>query len=261
VVAPNQALRLPATRSARYDGTSGMMTACRAAATEGKCLVQLGQQELTFMNSTNQNRTTDPWGHDDSGNDRESPEGGVPWLVLALAILLVIAAGTGFMVYRARHMRELAVAEAARAQAVLQSELARRAAEKAATTPARISRSFPTAGIKKIIFRASTAESSTVTIDSVAEAIEISGLPAGDAKGYHSPDPNWRETPAAEYGLDFVSAQFGDVLVISTKNEILYIHHHYFLESVALRVPADIEVVRERRKLTGDKGPDLGAPK
>lgn len=132
---------------------------------------------------------------------------------------------------------------------------------KPATTPARISRSFPAAGVKKIFLRVAAADTSEVTIDPAAETVEISGLPAGGAKGYHSRDPNWRETPAAEWGLDFVSALHGEVLVISTKNEVHYIHHGYFLESVALRVPAGVEVVREPRKLTGDGGPDLEAPK
>lgn len=62
-------------------------------------------------------------------------------------------------------------------------------------------------------------------------------------------------------GLDFVSARYGDVLVISTKSEISYIHHYYVLESVALRVPANVEIVREPRKLSGDGRPDLEAPK
>src|SRR5262249_28446394 len=107
---------------------------------------------------------------------------------------------------------------------------------KLTTTPARISRSFPIAGIKKVILRAAAAETSEVTTDPAAAAVDISGLPAGEAQGYHSPEPFWRETPAAKMGRDFVSARYGAVLVISTKNEFHYIHHHYLLESVALRV-------------------------
>ncbi len=79
----------------------------------------------------------------------------------------------------------------------------------------------------------------------------MSGLPAGGAKGYHSSDPSWRETLAAEWGLDFVSARHGEVLVISTEKEIHYIHHGYLLQSVELRVPAGVEVAGERRELTG----------
>jgi hypothetical protein len=124
----------------------------------------------------------------------------------------------------------------------------------------RISRSFPAPGVKKIILRAAAAETSEVTTDPAAGAVEGSGVPAGGAAGYHSPNPLWRETPASQWGLDFVSARHGEVLVISTKNEIHYIHHGYFLKSVALRVPAGVEVVRQPRKLTGDGGPDLAAP-
>jgi hypothetical protein len=130
-----------------------------------------------------------------------------------------------------------------------------------ATTPDRISRSFPADGIKKIILRSSDAETCEVTTDPTAKAIEISGLPEGGAKGYHTADPNWRETPAAEWGLDFVSARHGNLLVVSTKNEILYIHHCYFLKSVVLRIPPDVEVVRVQRNLTGDGQPNLEVPK
>jgi hypothetical protein len=126
--------------------------------------------------------------------------------------------------------------------------------------PARIDRSFPADGVKRVILRAAMADAAEASAVAVAEAVEVSGLPSGGARGYHSPDPTWRETPAANWGLDFVSAQFGEVLVISTKNEIHYIHHTYFLESIVLRVPAGVEVVRDERKLTGDGAPDLREP-
>ena len=69
--------------------------------------------------------------------------------------------------------------------------------------------------------------------------------------------PNWRETPAADYGLDFVSKRRGAVLIVSTKNEMRYIHRHYAFASVAVRVAPGVEVVRERRELTGNGAPDL----
>lgn len=128
-------------------------------------------------------------------------------------------------------------------------------------TPERLSRSFPAAGIKKIVLRAAEAETSQVTTDPTAEVVEVSGTPTGGAKGYHSTNPFWRETPAEEWGLDFVSARRGDFLLISTKNEIHYIHHGYFLKSLTIRVPTGVEVVREQRQLTGDGGPDLELPK
>ncbi|MCI0459297.1 MAG: hypothetical protein L0Z62_20300 [Gemmataceae bacterium] len=128
------------------------------------------------------------------------------------------------------------------------------------TPPERISRSFTAAGVKKVVLRAAAADTAEVTADSAAGVVEVSGVPAGGASGYHSPDPNWRETPAAEWGLDFVCAQYGEVLVISTKNEIHYIHHGYFLQSLTLRVPARVEVVKESRKLAGNGAPDLEEP-
>jgi hypothetical protein len=127
------------------------------------------------------------------------------------------------------------------------------------TAPVRISRSFPAPGVRKVILRAWAGKSTQVVVEPAAATVEVSGFAAGGAEGYHSPNPFWRETPAAQWGLDFVSARHGKVLVISTKNEIEYIHHHYVLESVTLRVPAGIEVVCERRDLTGDGAPDLEA--
>jgi len=88
-------------------------------------------------------------------------------------------------------------------------------------------------------------------------------VPSGGPRGYHSPEPfgrQTRDTPAGERGLDFVSARHGDVLVVSSRNEIHYIHHHYAFQSLKLRVPTGVKVVRERRELTGDGGPDLRPP-
>jgi hypothetical protein len=128
-------------------------------------------------------------------------------------------------------------------------------------TASRVVRSFPVTGVKKVVLRAGAADTASVVIDRKIKDLEVSGQATGGAKGYHSPDPNWRETPASEWGLDFVSARFGDVLVISTKGEMRYIHHHYALSSLALRIPAGVEVIREPRELTGDGRPDLQAPK
>lgn len=118
-------------------------------------------------------------------------------------------------------------------------------------------RSFPAAGISKVVLRAEQADTATVTTVEGASTIEVSGVPTGGAQGYHSPDPNWKETPAAQWGLDFVSERRGSTLIVSTKNEMAYIHHHYAFTSVTVRVPPDIEVVREKRELTGDGAPDL----
>lgn len=123
--------------------------------------------------------------------------------------------------------------------------------------PKAVRRSFPATGITKLVLRAGDANTATVATGARGSAIEISGIPTGGAKGYHSPDPKWRETPAAERGLDFVSVQRGPVLVVSTKNEMRYIHHHYAFASLAVRVPPGVVVVKEPRTLTGDGAPDL----
>jgi hypothetical protein len=140
---------------------------------------------------------------------------------------------------------------------LLMSTMQRPAKAGAALAKGAIVRSFASAGITKVILRAGDADAATVTVSRGGTAIEVSGLPTGGAKGYHPSNPNWRETAAAEWGLDFVSERRGPVLVVSTKNEMRYIHHHYHLASVAVRVPPGVEVVKEKRELTGDGKPDL----
>jgi hypothetical protein len=126
--------------------------------------------------------------------------------------------------------------------------------------PRPIVRTFSSAGVSKLVLRAAGAESAALTRDAGATAIEIHGLPSGGAEGYHSPRLFWRETSARAWGLDFVAAKHGDVLVVSTKNEIDYIHHHYSLRDLRLRVPANVKVVRQTRALNGNGAPDLSQP-
>ncbi len=126
--------------------------------------------------------------------------------------------------------------------------------------PARVVRSFPARGVETLVLRAEAAEQAEVKTIPDGRVITVSGIPAGDAKGYHPSDLNWRETPAAEWGLDFAAKGFGPVLVISSKNEIRYIHHSYHLETIVISVPNGVKVVKEARKLTGDGAPDLSAP-
>ena len=114
-------------------------------------------------------------------------------------------------------------------------------------------------GVKKVIIRASQARSAKVNRGG-ANQIQISGLPSGGAEGYHSPDPFWRETPIKNWGLNFVAKQYGSVLVISTENEIEYIHHHYTLENLNIQVPKSIKVIKEERSPSGDGKPNLKKP-
>ena len=122
-----------------------------------------------------------------------------------------------------------------------------------------VSRTFPATGIKTVVLRAADAARATVQ-RSERDTIEVSGKMRGGAPGYRSTDPKWRETPATEWGLDFVGQQFGDVLVLSTKNEIAFIHHSYGLHSLVVSVPASVQVVPVVRELTGNGAPDLSAP-
>ena len=120
-----------------------------------------------------------------------------------------------------------------------------------------VRRTFPAVGVTRVALRAGGADAATVKTGAPGSAVEVSGIPAGGAKGYHSPDPKWRETPAVEWGLDFVSSQRGPLLIVSTKNEMRHIHHQYIFDRVTVRVPPGIEVVKEPRTLTGDGAPDL----
>ncbi|GAC1326347.1 MAG: hypothetical protein NVSMB14_17980 [Isosphaeraceae bacterium] len=116
----------------------------------------------------------------------------------------------------------------------------------------RVVRSFDAKGIQVVILRAGDAEQAEVKTVAGRRWITISGIPEGGAQGYHSPDPNWRETPASNWGLDFKAKAFGPKLVVSTENEISYIHHYYHLANVTIVVPEGVKVVKENRKLNGE---------
>ena len=130
----------------------------------------------------------------------------------------------------------------------------------ASHSPSRITRAFSADGVTKLVVRAAEIQSAIITTDAPPGTVEVSGVPTGNARGYHPSDSKWRETPAECWGFDFVSQRYGEVLVVSTKSEIDYIHHHYVLDSMQIRVPARIEVVRQQRQLSGSGKPDLSAP-
>lgn len=111
-----------------------------------------------------------------------------------------------------------------------------------------------------MLIRASEIDAARIKKVNGPSDLWVRAQPAGGVSGYHSPDPDWRETPAAEYGMDFVEKRFGDVLVISSLNEIQHIHHHYYLKKIVVTVPKNITVVREKRVLSGHGAADLSAP-
>ncbi len=123
-----------------------------------------------------------------------------------------------------------------------------------------IVRKFSSDHVSRVILRASAVKAATVTNAKDAAFVTVTGIPSGGNWGYHSSDPDWRETPASEWGLDFFSRRFGSTLVISTKNEIGYIHDQYTLEGIKIQLPASVKLIRETRKLTGDGAPDLSPP-
>lgn len=133
-----------------------------------------------------------------------------------------------------------------------------------ATTPPKpkaIVREFDAHHISRVILRASAAKTATFThVIMDAPFVTVSGVPSGGAPGYHSPDPKWRETPASRWGLDFVSRRYGSTLVISTVNEMGYIHHHYTLEDIHVMLPESVDLIRQTRNLTGDGTENLSAP-
>lgn len=60
----------------------------------------------------------------------------------------------------------------------------------------RVGRAFDARGVRTVIVRAGDVEQAEVRAVPDSRCITVSGLPEGGAAGYHSPDPNWRETPA-----------------------------------------------------------------
>ncbi len=101
----------------------------------------------------------------------------------------------------------------------------------------RVTYNFPVNSINVVSVRAISAGGISVDFEGKPDTIAISGIPAGGAKGYHSPDPDWEETPPEEWGLEFVAQQRGDTLFIETKNETNYIHHFYYWDAIQISIP------------------------
>jgi len=130
----------------------------------------------------------------------------------------------------------------------------------AETEPPRVTKSFPSYGITTVVLRAYGAEEAKTTTRKARSAISVSGVPKGGASGYHSPDPDWEETRPEEWGLSFKSKKFGSPLVISTFNEMAYIHHHYYLHKIVLSTPPGVKVIKQNRSPSGEGAPDLTKP-
>lgn len=116
---------------------------------------------------------------------------------------------------------------------------------------------FQAYDIMSVVLRTEEASQAKIVLDQNATDIVIVATPAGGVIGYHSSDPDWKETPAADWGLDLTGRKFGNRLVISSKNEMQFMHHHYYLKRISIRVPSGVCVDLQTRKLTGDGSPDL----
>ena len=130
----------------------------------------------------------------------------------------------------------------------------------AAVGEGRLSGSYGSPGVTRVILRAAAADTTNAELTRAGVPITVSGRATGGAEGYHPADPKWRETSVAEWGLDFVASRFGATLIISSKNEFGYIHHHYVIDDIVLQLPPSVELVRQARTLSGSGEPDLMPP-
>lgn len=119
---------------------------------------------------------------------------------------------------------------------------------------------FDLNNVDTVVLRASTAEKSQVSHDVNESGVTVCGTPDGGAGGFHPGKLFWRETPVDEWGMGFKSMPYGDTLVISTFNEIKYIHHWYYLADLNVVLPKGIALKLENRELNGDGAADISAP-
>lgn len=126
--------------------------------------------------------------------------------------------------------------------------------------PAPWCRDFDAAGVERVLLRAEGAAQAEIVTGANPDRIRVCGVPNGGAAGYHPPDPNWRETSADEWGLDFKEKRFGAALVVSSYNEIEYIHHYYYFDKLRIERPEGVAVTLKGRELTGDGEADLSPP-
>jgi hypothetical protein len=120
---------------------------------------------------------------------------------------------------------------------------------------------FEVGNAKTVLLRARNAEHAQISTAARVSKFRVCGLPSGGAEGYHPTDPNWRETPANEWGLGFKARQYGGTLVVSSSNEVEYLHHLYYLDKLKITAPKGITVKLKNRILSGEGKADLSEPK
>ena len=80
---------------------------------------------------------------------------------------------------------------------------------------------------------------------------DLSGSPPHGAAGYHSSDPKWRETPAADRASFRVGAARPDASSSRRRTICIHPRRHYAFASVSrVHVPPGVEVVKEPRTLS-----------
>ena len=120
---------------------------------------------------------------------------------------------------------------------------------------------FELGSVKTVLLRARDAEKAQVVVGLNDSNIKICGVPSGGAEGYHPSDPNWREIPPDEWGLAFKAQRYGDILVVSSFNEISHIHHLYYFDKIEIVTPRGVAVKLINRTLDENGSPDLREPK
>jgi hypothetical protein len=131
----------------------------------------------------------------------------------------------------------------------------------ASLTSSQVCAEFQVGGVKAVLLRARDAERAQVIVGSSDSSLKVCGVPSGGAKGYHPADPNWRETPPSEWGLAFKSQRYGDILVVSSFNEIAHVHHLYYFEKLEIIAPRGVTIELLNRTLSEKGSADLSEPK
>lgn len=120
---------------------------------------------------------------------------------------------------------------------------------------------FPSNEVRTLELRSEQALNARIIETDEGSTIRVSAKPVGGAAGYFPAagmyEKPWKETKPADWGLGFQARRYGSRLVVSSVNEISYIHHYYALEDIEVVVPRGLRVRLIKRELNGHGAPDL----
>ena len=110
---------------------------------------------------------------------------------------------------------------------------------------------FSMKGIKVTTIRASEVYRSNVERIKTGDNLRICGKVnispfSFHSKGMHYTSFNLKEP---DYGLGFQGKRYGNMLIISTQGEIRAIHHTHVLSDLKIRLPRDVKITYEKRRL------------